>query len=121
MEKGLIAYGGDNTTLYVGCLDFALERKLRRLGAMESRTVDLSDAVTLIRRLKGHGHPLSWEYIQGLDGGGVGMGVSNAGIHAAADEHVEKYDSQGIVEMKRDETSDGWGYVDLRGEWAWVT
>ncbi|KAG8407298.1 hypothetical protein J3458_020786 [Metarhizium acridum] len=123
VEQGIIVYQGQNLIVYAGRLDFALERKLRRVderSRFRSREIDLSDAVTLVHYIKGDGHPLSWQYVQGLDENGRGMGVGDAGIQAVATEYIRVYRVQGIVEMVWDEEFERWRYVDLEGEWTWV-
>ncbi|CAI6082994.1 unnamed protein product [Clonostachys chloroleuca] len=50
VKQGVIAYKGRNLTIYAGRLDFALERKLRRLNEKlgRPRELDFSDAATLV-------------------------------------------------------------------------
>ncbi|KHN95250.1 uncharacterized protein MAM_06961 [Metarhizium album ARSEF 1941] len=123
VEQGIIVYQGQNLIVYAGRLDFALERKLRRVderSSNRSRELDLSDAVTLVHYIKGDGHPLSWKYVQGLDENGLGVKVGDAAIQATAIEYVRVYSTQGIVDMVWDETYQGWKYTNLEGEWMRV-
>uniref|UniRef100_A0A8H7NI27 Uncharacterized protein n=1 Tax=Bionectria ochroleuca TaxID=29856 RepID=A0A8H7NI27_BIOOC len=104
VKQGVIVYKGRNMTIYAGRLDFALERKLRRLNEKlgRPRELDLSDAVTLVHWLKRDGHPLSLAYVRSLDENGLGIPVGDAGIEATAREYLAVYGTQGIVEMTWD-------------------
>lgn len=57
IEQGVVAYRGTNIVVYAGRIDFALERKLRRIGDPNDRAreLDISDAVSLIHWLKREG------------------------------------------------------------------
>lgn len=122
VRQGVIAYEGHNMTIYAGRLDFALERKLRRLNEKlgRPRELDLSDAVTLVHWLKRDGHPLSLEYVRGLDENGLGLPVGDAGIDATAREYVAVYGTQGIVEMTWDEAEQRSRYRNLQDEFVLV-
>lgn len=76
-KQELVALQGTNMVIYVGSLDFGLERKLRR---MEGRSVrihgsnDASDAVATVHQLKGgSAHPLGLKYVRSLDRNGFGI------------------------------------------------
>lgn len=100
-----------------------LERKLRYLNEdviARAQGPDLSDAVTLVHRLKGDGHPLSCAYVQSLDDNELGMPVGDRGIWATAWEYINVYGSQGIVEMHWDEGAQRYRYISLDGEWVYI-
>lgn len=123
VEQGIAVYRGQNLVVYAGRLDFALERKLRRVderAAGRSRQIDISDAVALVHHLRGDGHPLSWHLVQKLDENRLGMKIGNEGIRATASAYMRLHRTQGIVEMQWDITSKRWKYVDLKGEWIWI-
>lgn len=123
VDQGIVAFQGANIVVYAARLDFALERKLRRVSEGDTERVrgtDLSDAVALVHYLKGDGHPLSWEYVSGLDENQLGMGVANVGITQTAGEYQRVHSSQGIVQRSWDNEQEREGYRDLRGDWVWV-
>lgn len=122
VQQGMVVHEGRNLVVYAGRLDFALERKLRRLNGdnIRPRDLDLSDAVALVHTLKDPDHPLSWQYCQSLDDNELGMGVGNLGIKVVADEYERVHGKQGIVETEWDEQVQCHKYVNLQGEWVYV-
>ena len=120
VEQGLVAHRGRNLVVYAARLDFALERKLRRLGEDlgRARDPDLSDAVALVHRLRAGGHPLSWAYVRALDDNEFGLLVGDRGIDATAREYINVYGSQGIVETEWDQEAKRYRYKSLEGEWV---
>lgn len=119
IEQGVIAYQGRNLLVYAGRIDFALERKLRRISdpSDRARDLDLSDAITLVHWLKGEGgHPLSFEFVQGLDENQMGMRIRREGIERAAREYIKVYKAQGIVDMIWDEEAGRYKYVNLENK-----
>jgi len=106
VEQGVIAYQGKNLLVYAGRLDFALERKIRRISdpGDRARDLDLSDAISLVHWLKSEdGHPLSTEYVTNLDENQIGMPIRREGIDRVAREYIKVYGTQGIVDMTWDE------------------
>jgi hypothetical protein len=123
VEQNLVVYRGRRIIVYAGRLDFALERKLRRINERDQnrpRDLDLSDAVALLHSLKGDGHPLSWNFVQKLDENAIGMQVGEAGIKAVSQKYIELHGSQGVVEMSWDEESQRYRYLGLSKEWVYV-
>jgi len=125
VEQDIIAFQGANIVVYAARLDFALERKLRRVAEADTarvRGTDLSDAVALVHYLKsqGDGHPLSWEYVASLDENQLGMGIARVGITQTAAEYERVHGAQGIVHMVQDEENGGERYRDMDGAWVWV-
>lgn len=123
VEQGVIAYQGRNLLVYAGRLDFALERKLRRISdpTDRARDLDLSDAITLVHWIKGDGGPpLSFEFVQKLDENQMGMPIRREGIERAAKEYVKIYRHPGIVDMIWDEKTKGYKYLDLENKWVYV-
>lgn len=124
IRQNVLIYAGENLEIYAGRLDFALERKLRRVAQKSgNRTLafDLSDALAIIHYLVSHkGHPLGMEYCMGLDENGFGMGIDRFEIEAVAAKYLSKYGAQGIVDMVWDEKEGCWSYQDLQGEWKHV-
>ena len=122
VEQGMVVHEGKNLVVYAGRLDFALERKLRRLNGdnIRPRDLDLSDAVALVHMLKDPDHPLSWQYCQSLDDNEIGMQVGNGGIQVVADEYQRVHGRQGIVEIQWDEQMKRHKYANLQGDWVYV-
>lgn len=123
VEQGVMAYQGRNLLVYASRLDFALERKLRRISdpGDRARDLDLSDAITLVHWLKGvGGHPLSIEYVRGLDENQIGMPIRREGIDRAEREYIKVYGLQGIVEMIWEEETQRYKYVNLANDWVYV-
>lgn len=124
IEQNVLIYRGENLEIYAGRLDFALERKLRRvqqkLGNRDLES-DLSDTMAIIHYLVSEsGHPLRMEYCMGLDQNGFGLGISRAGMDMVAVRYLAKYGEQGVVDMTWDEQTLRWRYKDLQGEWKCV-
>lgn len=124
VEQNIVVFDGKCLTVFAARLDFALERKLRRVHERSndrSRAVDLSDAVSLVHYLKGNSHPLDWQYLRGLDENKIGIMVGDAGIQTTATEYLSVYGSQGIVEMVWDETYSCYKYINLEGNLVWAS
>lgn len=146
IEQGVVAYRGTNIVVYAGRIDFALERKLRRIGDPNDRAreLDISDAVSLIHWLKREGggggppnrqhnreykeqnqeqsqhrhqhRPLSFEWVQNLDENQMGIPIRRGAIEWAAREYENVYKTQGIVDMVWDEQAGRYKYINLDGE-----
>jgi hypothetical protein len=123
VPQGVIGYHGRNLLVYAGRLDFALERKLRRISdpTDRARDIDLSDAITLVHWLKGDGgHPLSFEFVRSLDENQIGMPIRREGIDRAAQEYIKVYRTQGIVDFVWDEEESRYKYLDLENNWVFL-
>jgi hypothetical protein len=122
VDQGVVAYHGRNFTVYAGRLDFALERKIRRVNddIGRPREPDLSDAITLVHYLKCGDHPLSEDYVRALDENNIGLAPGDAGIRRVAREYLKVYGTQGIVEMVWDHVHQRHKYVGLSGQWVFV-
>lgn len=122
-DQHIIAFQGTNMVIYAGSLDFGLERKLRRLEERRGElrgTKDASDSVAIVHQLNaGSAHPLSMEYVQGLDRNGFGIPVGQRAIEAVSQEYIRTYRVQGLVELVWDEKYEKHKYLNLEGDWVW--
>jgi hypothetical protein len=103
VEQGISLYSGPNLVVFAGRLDWALERKMRRVSyALERRqvkNVDLGDAAALIRYMVGRTHrPLSFGYVRGLNYNGFDVTPTDAALRAVARYYTETYGEVGLIE-----------------------
>lgn len=124
IRQNVLIYAGKNLEIYAGRLDFALERKLRRVAQRSGNRnleFDLSDALAIIDYLVSEkGHPLAVNYCMGLDENGFGLGVERSDVEMVAARYLAKYGAQGIVDMAWDEKERRWYYEDLEGNYKYV-
>ncbi|KAI1177467.1 hypothetical protein F4777DRAFT_542183 [Nemania sp. FL0916] len=99
VEQGIIIYRGNNLVVYAACMDWQLERKLRRIAAgtnTRGEAKDVSDAVALVRYIKGDGPPLTRQYLEGLNFNGWEVSMSR-GIERVRREYIRLYGETGIA------------------------
>lgn len=122
VHQDVLVYAGRNLTIYAGCMEFALERKLRRLGEStgRERAPDLSDAVALVHWLKGAGRPLDWQSLKGLDVNNLDMPVSEAALGLVARTYESQHRAQGIVGMARGGNDHHCGRLNTQSDWVHV-
>ena len=123
VQQDMVAYRGKHMVVYAGRLDFALERKLRRIGdpGDRERDIDLSDAITLVHWLRrATGQPLSVDFLASLDENQLGLPIRPEGINRTAKEYLKVYQEQGIVDVFWDEPTQRYKYVNLNNEWVFL-
>lgn len=121
INQGLVVYEGQNLIIWAGVLEFALERKLRRLNdeTRRVRDTDISDSIALVHAMR-RDHPLSVQYVRSLDRNRMGLIVGDRSIAEVANEYIRKYQQQGIVEMVWDADRRCSKYADLQQRWVYV-
>jgi len=126
VQQGITIYEGANLIIYAGRLDWALERKLRRVaharGRRGNKDVDLSDAAALVRLMRRPGNqpPLSFQYVRGLNLNGFDVPPTEDAVREVADYYARKYGEVGIADMVWDADASKWKYQGLDGEWVWA-
>lgn len=105
IQQDIILYEGENLFIYAGRLDWALERKIRRVAHAEERkkekNVDTPDAAALIKLMTSrddYDTPLSFEFIRGLNYNGFDVAPTHEAIQEVATYYKEKYGNDGIAE-----------------------
>lgn len=105
IEQDIILYEGDNLVIYAGRLDWALERKIRRIAHATNRrkqkNVDTPDAAAIVKLMTSrddYATPLSFEFIQGLNYNGFDVAPTHDAIREVARYYREKYGDGGIME-----------------------
>ncbi|KAI0457679.1 hypothetical protein F5B21DRAFT_68109 [Xylaria acuta] len=100
VDQGIVIFQGANLVVYAACMEWQLERKLRRIAAGTNRrgdVKDISDAIALVKHIKGEGPPLTWQYLEGLNFNGWETSMSR-GIEIVRKEYVRVYGEAGIAE-----------------------
>jgi hypothetical protein len=99
VEQGIVLYEGMNITIFAGSLEWALERKIRRIANAERpRPKDVEDAVAVTNFIISYnGHPLSAEYLRRLNRNEFDEGPMGRGIRTIAQRYVQVYGEAGIV------------------------
>ncbi|KAJ2967842.1 hypothetical protein NUW58_g10351 [Xylaria curta] len=101
VEQGIVIFQGVNLVVYAARMDWQLERKLRRIAEGTNRrgeTKDISDAIALVKHIKGDGPPLTREYLEGLNFNGWEQSMYR-GIEKVRKEYVRVYGEAGISEV----------------------
>ncbi|KAK5988935.1 hypothetical protein PT974_10432 [Cladobotryum mycophilum] len=124
VDQGINVYTGSNLLIFAGRLDWALERKMRRVAHAQDRrgnkNVDIPDAAALVRYMVNQtNQPLSFEYIRGLNYNGFDVMPSDSAMMAVAKYYAETYGSVGLAEMVWDTERNQHRYQGLDGEWIW--
>ncbi|OAA66310.1 hypothetical protein ISF_04148 [Cordyceps fumosorosea ARSEF 2679] len=98
VQQGIILYEGDNLLVYAGRLDWALERKVRRVAHAKDRrrdkNVDTTDAAAIIKLMTSRDEydtPLTFEF-------GFDVPPSDEAIRQVARYYKETYGDGGITE-----------------------
>ncbi|KAI1438358.1 hypothetical protein GGR50DRAFT_425119 [Xylaria sp. CBS 124048] len=98
IDQDIVIFQGSNLVVYAAAMEWQLERKLRRIATgtnKREQAKDISDAVALVRHLKGNGPPLSRKYVEGLNYNGWELSMSR-GIDRVRDEYASVYGEPGI-------------------------
>lgn len=124
VQQGVIVYNGVNVVIYAGRLDWALERKMRRVAHARSRRgvkdVDVPDAAALVRFMRAPGDPpVSFQYIRELNLNGFDVPPSDEAIVEVAEYYAQAYGEVGIADMVRDAETGRWKYKGIDKEWVW--
>lgn len=103
VEQNIELYKGPNLTIFAARLDWALERKMRRVAHAKDRrldkNVDVSDAAALVSYMAGRsGHPLTFDYVKGLNYNGFDLPPTHEALQEVANFHIEKYGAVGLVD-----------------------
>ncbi|PMB68139.1 hypothetical protein BM221_006316 [Beauveria bassiana] len=105
VQQDIAIYEGKNLVIYAGRLDWALERKIRRVAYATERqqvkNVDTTDAAAIIKLMVSrddYATPLSYELIRGLNYNGFDIAPSDDAIREVARYYKEKYGHDGIIE-----------------------
>ncbi|EJP69918.1 hypothetical protein CRV24_008873 [Beauveria bassiana] len=106
VQQDIAIYEGKNVVIYAGRLDWALERKIRRVAyATERRqvkNVDTTDAAAIIKLMVSrvdYPTPLSFEFIRGLNYNGFDVAPTDEAIREVARYYKETYGDDGIIEQ----------------------
>ncbi|KAI0465822.1 hypothetical protein F4859DRAFT_347037 [Xylaria cf. heliscus] len=100
VDQGIVIFQGVNLVVFAARMDWQLERKLRRIAAGTNRrgdVKDISDAIALVKHIKGAGPPLTRQYLEGLNFNGWEPSMSR-GIEIVRKEYVRVYGEAGIAE-----------------------
>ncbi|KAI1810423.1 hypothetical protein GGS20DRAFT_186047 [Poronia punctata] len=100
VEQGILIFEGANMVIYAARMDWQLERKLRRIAAgtnQRNATKDVSDAVALVRHIKGDGPPLTRDYLEALNFNGFEQSMRD-GIDRVRREYIKVYGEAGIID-----------------------
>ncbi|KAI5861529.1 hypothetical protein GGS23DRAFT_606122 [Durotheca rogersii] len=113
VDQGITVYSGPNLTVFAGRLDWALERKLRRVSHARdrrgSKDVDIPDAAALIKYMVSRTNkPLSFDFARSLNYNGFDLKPTDEALRAVARHYGETYGAVGLFK-----------YQDLNKEWVW--
>ncbi|RWA07872.1 hypothetical protein EKO27_g7235 [Xylaria grammica] len=100
VEQDVVIFQGANLVVYAARMDWQLERKLRRIAAGTNKrreARDISDAVALVKHVRGGGPPLTEEYLESLNFNGWEVSMS-LGIDKVRKEYIRTYGETGIAE-----------------------
>lgn len=105
IQQDITLYRGSNLVIYAGRLDWALERKIRRVAHAQDRrrekNVDTPDAAAIIKLMTSrddYATPLSLEFLKGLNYNGFDVAPTDDAIQEVAAYYKEKYGDGGITE-----------------------
>jgi hypothetical protein len=124
VQQGIIIYEGANLVIYAGRLDWALERKVRRVAHARDRRrtkrVDVTDAAALVRLMRRPEEPpLSFQTIRDLNLNGFEVPPTDEAIREVADYYAQAYGEVGVADMVWDADAGKWKYQDLQNDWVW--
>lgn len=104
VEQNIVIYPGVNLCVYAGKLEWALERKVRRIAhtrrAEQGKDVDMRDAAALIKQIvEKTGQPLTYDYVRGLNYNGFDLPPTEDALYRVARFYEHTYGSPGLVEQ----------------------
>lgn len=93
VEQDIIMYRGKNLKIFAGKMEWALERKIRRIAnAHRPRLKDIDDAVAVTRFIiEDCGGPLSEDYVEKLNRNGFDVANMRKGMAMVAARYMEKH------------------------------
>ncbi|KAJ8060956.1 hypothetical protein OCU04_010035 [Sclerotinia nivalis] len=89
-QQNVVLFNGNNIIVYAAPIEWALERKLRRIfvGGRDRKSVlDMSDAVAMLKYLKDAKGPLDREYIRTLNMNGFDVVPDDFTMNRVAEEY----------------------------------
>ncbi|ATY65099.1 hypothetical protein CCM_05027 [Cordyceps militaris CM01] len=105
IQQGITIYEGDHLIIYAGLLNWALERKIRRVAHATDRqrekNVDTPDAAAIIKLMASrdeYATPLTFEFLRGLNYNGFDVAPTDGAIREVAKFYEETYGNVGITE-----------------------
>ena len=125
VAQGIVLYEGASLVVYAGRLDWALERKVRRVAHAQERrirkNVDVGDAAAIIEFMtrRQDGKPLSFAFVRGLNENQFDVPPTDTALHQVASQYMAMYGTQGLVDLEWDEAEQKHKYRDLEGQWVW--
>ncbi|KAL8402564.1 hypothetical protein RB596_009078 [Gaeumannomyces avenae] len=128
IEQGVTVFEGSSLVIWAGVWEFGLESKLHRIGqnsgntktAKRRREADISDAVELVHRMRGHSaNPLDKAWVMGLKRYDHSPSFEDEAIEQVSRHYISRYAKQGIVELVLDAAEGRRKYQDLAGQWVW--
>ncbi|KAK7431572.1 hypothetical protein QQZ08_001790 [Neonectria magnoliae] len=126
VDQGIIVYSGLNLTVFASRLDWAPERKMRRVSHAHDRRgnkiVDISDAAALIRYLVRQANKLlSFEYVRGLNYSDFDIEPADGALREVAKYYAETYGAVGLADMVWDPEPERnrYNYQNLDMKWVW--
>ncbi|KAF7951661.1 hypothetical protein EAE96_006960 [Botrytis aclada] len=99
-EEDLVLFRGKNILVYAAPIEWALERKLRRIyvgGRDRKAEFDMSDAVAMLKYLKDAKGPLSREYIRALNMNGFDVVPDDHTINRVTAEYQRVYGEEAFA------------------------
>lgn len=93
VEQDIIMYRGKNLKIFAGKMEWALERKIRRIAnAHRPRLKDIDDAVAVTRFIiEDCGGPLSGDYVEQLNRNGFDVANMRKGMAMVATRYMERH------------------------------
>lgn len=124
VEQDMPVFQGENLVIYAGKLEWALERKIRRVAHARDRRgtkdVDVPDATALLRLMRSRGGPLmTFEHVRGLNFNGFDVPPTHDAIREVADFYVKTYGEVGIADTEWDANEGRAKYRDINGDLVW--
>ncbi|KAF7854180.1 hypothetical protein EAF04_010477 [Stromatinia cepivora] len=99
-EQNVILFNGNNIVVYAAPIEWALERKLRRIfvgGRDRKAVLDMSDAVAMIKYLKDTKGPLDREHIRTLNMNGFDVVPDEFTMNRVAEEYQRVHGDNAFI------------------------
>lgn len=99
-KEDLVLFRGENIMVYAAPIEWALERKLRRIyvgGRDRKAQFDMSDAVAMLKYLKDAKGPLDREYIRTLNMNGFDVVPDDHTMNRVAAEYQSVYGEEAFA------------------------